>query len=412
MSSMPRPTGAIRGTATILVTYLGTAGLTAVLTLYLVRALGTTEYGIFALAMSVSGLMALAMDFGIGPSLGRFMAERVDDPPALAGIFAGALRLKLALGGVVVVALLVLAGPIARAYDAPDLEWPLRWLAVATLLQSVVLQVSSAFFAIDRSDVNLRMILAESVVELAASVVLVVAGGGAAGAAFGRVAGYAVGAAIGLVLTLRLLGRAAVAVHRRGGPRAASMSRYAAWLWLVGGAFTLFSTVDVLIIGAILGPTAVGAFSAPMRLVAVLTYPALALSNSVTPRLARSEAGNAEALVAALRWLLVFQPVIAVPLVVWAEPITSLLLGDGYGASVGVMRAMAPFVYLHGIAALLSLAANYLGDASRRLPWAVGTVLINVALDVATSPSSRREGWWSPPPPPASPSPCTRSAIC
>src|SRR4051794_12198650 len=366
---MQRRHGILKTAATVLATYAGTAGLTAVLTLVLVRVLGPEEFGVFSLAMGVAGLMALAMDFGIANSLSRFMAEQVGDRRALAAFLAGATRMKLVFGGVVVVALAVFAGPIANAYDEPSLEWPLRALAIATLLQSLVLQYSGAFFAVGEAGANLQMIITESVFELAASVSFVVVGAGAAGAAWGRAYGYAVGAAIGIALSVRLFGWGSTAVHRRGGRGMATMGRYALWLWLVNGAYVLFTQIDVLVIGAILGPAAVGAFSAPLRLTALLAYPALALSNAITPRLGKrdGEAPDPAVLERGFRWLMVIQGAMVAPLVVWAAPLVDLLLGDDYAASVGVMRAMSGFVFLQGLATLTSLAANYLGEAPRRL---------------------------------------------
>ena len=382
---MERREGVMRSTATVLLTYVGTAGFTAVLTLYLVRALGAEGFGIFSLAMGVAGLMSLVADFGIAASMSRFMAEAVGDRPRLARVFAAALRLKLALGGLVAVVLIAAAGPIAAAYDEPALVWPLRALAVASLMQSVLGQISGGFFAMGRTASNLRMVVVESMFELAASVAFVAAGAGAAGAAWGRATGYAVGTAFGLALMVRLLGGTALAVQRRGGARMTSMGRYAMWLWVVNGAYTLFSQLDLLAIGAILGPAAVGAFSAPLRLSALLAYPALAVANSVTPRIARrpGAAPDHRLIERALRWLTVLQGALLAPLVVWAQPIVSVLLGSDYGASVGVMRAMAPFVFLQGLATLVSLAVNYVGEARRRVPWAIAAVVINLAIDLA-----------------------------
>jgi O-antigen/teichoic acid export membrane protein len=54
--------------------------------------------------------------------------------------------------------------------------------------------------------------------------------------------------------------------------------------------------------------------------------------------------------------------------------------------STTVLRALAPFVFLSGFGTLVSLSANYLGEARRRLPVAVVTVLINLVLDLVLVP--------------------------
>jgi len=375
----------VRGAATVLLTYGCTAAMTAVLTLYLVRTLGPEDFGIFSLALGIAGLLALPMDFGIAASAARFMAERLGDRATLAALLAAGVRLKLLIGGAVAVALAALAEPVADAYGEPDLVWPLRALALATLMQSMMGLFSGAFFAVGQTAVNFRMVLAESAVELGASVALVAMGAGVAGAASGRAIGYVAGALVGLGLAVRLFGRAAAAAHRRGGPRMARMGRYAFTLWLVNGAYTVFSQIDLLLIGAILTTTAVGVFSAPLRLTLLLAYPGLAVANVLSPRVARrdGEPADGRAVAHGLRALIVVQALMLAPLLVWADPIVNVLLGADYDESVGVLRAMTPFIFLQGIAPLVSLSINYLGEARRRLPYAIGALGVNVAIDLA-----------------------------
>jgi O-antigen/teichoic acid export membrane protein len=63
-----------------------------------------------------------------------------------------------------------------------------------------------------------------------------------------------------------------------------------------------------------------------------------------------------------------------------------ILLGEEYGESVGVLRALAPFVFFTGLGALLSYAANYLGEARRRVPVAVGALVVNLVIDFTLIP--------------------------
>jgi O-antigen/teichoic acid export membrane protein len=364
-----------------------TATFTAGLTLYLVRALGPDEYGLFALAVGIGGLLLLPADFGISQSAARFIAESLGDEKAAGRILAGALRVKCITGGGVSLLLFASAGAIAAAYGEPALAWPLRAVALALFGQTVMALYSTAFLAFRRVSVNLRIVALESVAELTASVALVALGGGAAGAAFGRAAGYATGAAIALGFAIARLSPGVLRI-RKGTSPVRQMARYGSALLIVDGVYSLFSHIDVLLIGAILGSSSVGLFSAPLKLTALLHYPGLAVSNAISPRVARHADLRADvsAFVTALRYLVIFQAAIAGGIVVWAEPITQLLLGSGYGASAGVLRALAPYVFLQGLAPLLSVSVNYVGQARRRVPIAIAAVLINLAIDVVLIP--------------------------
>ena len=168
---------------------------TAGLTVFLVRRLGPAEFGVFALAFGVGTLLVLPADFGISQSTARFLAERRGDRDVAAAVLAGGLRLKLAATGLVGATLFAVAGPIADAYGAPGLLWPLRGMAIALLGQSLMGLYGNAFVALGRLSLNFRVVLSESAVEAAASVALVLLGAGASGAAFGRAIGYACGGA-------------------------------------------------------------------------------------------------------------------------------------------------------------------------------------------------------------------------
>jgi O-antigen/teichoic acid export membrane protein len=235
---------------------------------------------------------------------------------------------------------------------------------------------------------NLRIQVLESSVETGASIALVALGAGATGAMFGRAAGYLVGGAFALAITVRLVGRAAVKLGSGFGIDSRRIIRYAGPLMIVDGAYLVFSQIDAVLIGLLLNTTAVGLFQAPGRLITLLGYPGQALANAVAPRLARQQ-GNEPSLrplTSGIRYLIIVQAILVAPLLVWAGPIVDLLLGSRYGRSVEVLQILTPYVFLTGISPVVSLAANYLGIATRRIPIVLATVGMNVAIDIALIP--------------------------
>jgi O-antigen/teichoic acid export membrane protein len=398
-SSLPPPrTGAdaaaanesIRRNATFaFLTQIATSVFTAALTVFLVRALEPTGYGLFALALAISGLVAIVAELGITQSVSRFVAESRSRRSVATRVVADGLALKIVVAAAASIALFAAAGWIAEAYGEPRLTWPLRGMALALFGQSVMHLVRGIFIALARNAVNFRLVVAESAVETGASVALVLLGGGAAGAAFGRAVGYFVGAVLGVAVLAAVLGRGALAFRSFRWERARRMARYAGALAIVDGAFVVFGQVDALVVGAFRDTTAVGVYTAPLRFVVFLQYPGLAVANAVAPRLARSgtEEPAVAAFVRALRYLIVFQAILIPPLLVWAEPITDVLLGSGYEDSASVLRALTPFVFLSGIAPLVSLTANYLGEARRRIPIALATLAIDLVLALTLVPT-------------------------
>jgi O-antigen/teichoic acid export membrane protein len=374
--------GAARNTLFALLTQISTAVFTAGLTIFLVRELGPREFGLFSLAVSIGGLVLLPSDFGITGSAARFAAERRDDPEAVASLLSSALRLKLVIGGIVSVAMALLAAPIAEAYGEPSLTWPIRWLAIAVLAQGLVSFYRYQFNALRNASVGLRIVLGESVAECGASVVLVIAAGGAAAASAGRAIGYVFGALLAIGITVRRLGPRVLRRSRRLGEARRRLARYAGALFLIETAFAASVQIAPLMIGAFLGPREVGLFQAPSRLLVVVQYPAVAISQGVAPRMARTadHEPDVPTFAASLRFLVLLHALMVVPLLVWAEPIVDLVLGADYAASAEILQIWAPYIFVAGLANVLAVGLNYLGEARRRLPVSVIEVVLTLGL--------------------------------
>ena len=377
-----REGGAARNTLFALLTQIATAVFTAGLTIYLVRELGPTDFGLFSLAVSIGALLLLPSDFGISQSTARFLAEKRGDWPAVAALLADGLRLKVAISLVVSGALIAVAGPVADAYGEPALAWPIRWMAIAVVGQSLVAFFRYAFFALRDASLGFRIVLGESAVETGASVALVIAAGGAASASAGRAIGYAFGTLLAIAVTLRRFGWPAVRPRGRFGEATRRLARYAGALFAIETAFAASVQMAPLMIGGFFGPREVGLFGAPSRLLLVVQYVGLSVANGVGPRLARSEGHEPDVrtLAVSLRYLIVFQALVTAPLVIWADPIVDLVLGPGYERSADLLRLLGPFVFLSGLAAVLSTSVNYLGEARRRLPISVGELVLTTVL--------------------------------
>ncbi|MEA2440843.1 MAG: hypothetical protein QOH76_2267 [Thermoleophilaceae bacterium] len=360
------------------------AAATAALTLYLVRALGPTEFGALGIALGLGALVLLPGDFGISASAARFIAEHRGEWPVIGGLLRDAMRVKLVVTGLLAVAMFALAEPIADAYGAGALTWTLRGMAIAIFAQSFFMLFTSAFVALGRISLNLRLVTTESLVEVASATALVLLGAGAAGAAFGRAIGFSVAAGLGVALGIKAIGRSNL-FHGRapdGGSR--QILRYGGALMIIDGAYALLAPIGTLLLGALLNAKAVGVYSAPVRFIVFLHYPGLSIASAIAPRLARGRTTEPDvpALVSGLRWIILVQTVLVAPTVVWASPLADILLGEGYGRSADVLAALAPFTFMSGFAPLLSLSVNYMGEARRRVPIAVITLLLSAGLDV------------------------------
>jgi O-antigen/teichoic acid export membrane protein len=366
--------------------------LTAILTIFLGRELSAAQFGEFTFALGVITIATLLVDLGIGSATGRFVAERRDRPRAAAAVFRTAVRLKVLTGIPATVALFLLAGPICDTFGTSGAEWALRGCAIALFAQTMFNLFLGAFIALGKLRYNVLLAAIESVTEVSASIPLVLLGGTAAAAAFGRATGFSVGLLAAVVLARRTIHSPARWSRAEADGRSEVSSRrimgYAGPLLLVDAAFRVFASIDVLLIAALIGGDArIAAFGLPMRLTGFLEYPAAAVASAVAPRLTHRRTDDDVRLLAqSMRYLTIMQMLAAVPLLIWSEAIMDLLFGHKYPEAADVLRALAPFVVLSGIAQLTTLTVNYLGEAWRRVPIAVVMLATNVILDVILLP--------------------------
>jgi len=385
-AAAPRADSVRRNTAFAFASSVLSGAFTAVLTIFLVRALGPEDYGVFALAVTIVGLTLLVSNLGIAQATARFIAEARHDRAAVAELLSDAFRLRVAVTTAACVVVFGLASPIAAAYDTPALVWPVRILVVTVFAESLFGLFGQLTEAERRVSLYLRAIGIEATIETVASIGLVLAGFGVTGALAGRGGAYLFAVGYGFLLLARGgYGRPALLARSAG--NIGKIARYGSALMLVDAAYVLFVSIDVLLIGTILSVTAVGEFAAPGRMIAFLGYSGEAAASGVAPRLTRGrERPDVGALQRALRGLMLFQGVFIAPLLIWAVPLTDLVLGDQYPNSPAVMRAFAPYAFLVAISPVLARSVNYLGEARRRVPIAVAALLVNLVFDLVMLP--------------------------
>jgi O-antigen/teichoic acid export membrane protein len=367
------------------------AVLTAFLTIFLGRALSAAHFGDFTFALSVITIATLFADLGVASSSGRFLAERRDEPTSVAAVFRTALRLKLLVSIPASVALFWLAEPLCDVFGQGSAVWAVRGCAVVLFAQALFMLFQAAFIALGKLRYNLVLATAESVTEVLASVALVLLGAGATGAAFGRATGYAVAAAVGLLIARRTIGRLRSRERRRDeavvSPR--RIIGYAGPLFVVDVAFRVFWSIDVLLIAALVrGGAPIAAFGLSMRFAGFLDYFAAAVASAVAPRMARRRERDYERFLLAnsIRYLIIIQMLVTAPLLIWPDAIVHLIFGNKYPEAPAVLRALTPYVLLSGIAQITTLAVNYLGYARRRVPIAITMLTVNAVIDVTLLP--------------------------
>ena len=306
-------------------------------TAVLARLLTPDEFGVVGFATVVVAYLTVLRDLGLG---GALTQRRDDIEDAADTVFV----VNLLLGVLLALFTAILAPWVAGYFEDPRITSLLRVLGLTFVIQSlgtthlVLLQRDLAFSRKLIPDVG------QSAVRMVVSIAAAAGGLGIWALVIGQVAGVAASTALAWVvlpwrprmrLTRRLLG---------------PLTRFGAPLLGVDIVHAIAGNLDYLIVGKVLGATALGVYTLAYRLpellllgvVTVLSralFPALA---SVQEDLDRLRSGFLET----IRYVQMAVVPVGLGLMVAADPIVRVALGDDWLDVVPVVRILAAFALL------------------------------------------------------------------
>jgi O-antigen/teichoic acid export membrane protein len=361
-----------------------TWALAFVMTVMMPRYLGATGYGRLYLAVSITGIMSILVEFGLNTLVAREVSRQRDHATRY---LVNAALLKAVLW---VVACVIL-GVLVRVVDYPvETQLAIAILAVGVLLASE----SSLIVAVLQAHERIRWIAISTVVEKALYVGLGVTA---------LLLGYGVlvlatitvvGAAVGLLLDLWWFSR----LTRQSDVRAG-------WQGLeLGGLFVralpffsvaffgaVYFRVDVVILSLMRSDAVVGYYGAAYRLFQATYILPKAFLFALFPVFCRLSAREDDALAAAgqkgLDLLLLIGLPLALGICVLADEIVAVLYGSEFAASVPLLRTLSfgvALMYANGVFVQLLIAT----ERQRKLAVTAGVAaLLNIGINFMLIPT-------------------------
>ncbi|MEX0673995.1 MAG: oligosaccharide flippase family protein, partial [Gaiellaceae bacterium] len=358
----------------------------------IVDALGKERYGLWVFIGALTVYLGL-MDFGVGPAVIRFAALERGRRGDVAGLASTATAVYAAVGLVSAGLAVGLAWLVPELIEVPaELVWPAR---VATLLVAGTVLVrfpfvvgQSLLVAAQRFDVT-NVAGAASLVLYTALVVWLLPGSGS----LVLLAGLALAAAAFRYLTpLPWVPREYPGL--RVSPRLVTRGRtrellgFSWYSLLIQIAAKLVTSMDVIVIGVILGPEAAALYGVPSRLFGLGLSLGTVGTNIVFPAFSELEgraeyARQVDLLLVALRAGMALMAVVALPLALVPDLIIRGWIGPGFEDSTPVLVLLALALVAHQPANVLS---HYLSARARQRELAfvsLGVVSANLGLSIA-----------------------------
>ncbi len=366
------------------------------LLIFLTRYLKPADYGVYTIAVAFATLLGAGGNFGMGTALRKKLPEAHAERERILNVMGSAYFVSTLIALAISVAGVALSGTIASyVYHSAAMTWPLIVASLIVLLTVLFNVTMAALVGLDLIKESAASNIAYTVLQLIATVTLVVMGYGVLGA----VAGLAIGLAAAFVL-------AAAYLVRNGYARAIMPSRK------VIGELTGFSAPVVVanivasgtagfaiaFLGVFAGTAIVGSFGAAYKLGRIVELILTSTTFVLLPAFSKAFASEhlAKRISSIYGNSVYYMLLLLLPLIAWliaaATPLTRLLFSGAY-ASAPLYFAVIAVGTAAGI--IGSFAATLIisnGDTKRFMRYQVVVVVAEVAMLLVLTPLYKAVG--------------------
>lgn len=269
---MAVPRKVARGTLSLLANRLVILAVWFFLTPFMVSHLGHVNYGLWALIGSIVGYASL-LDLGIAASIVKFVAEHRarEEEAELRQMLATCLAVFLALGAAVTVAGVILAPFIPHIFNIPvDERGTASWaILVAAINAGLSLPLSipnAVLFGVQRLDLVAVSAIASIGLLAAATVTILLLGGGLVLLMLSTIPVSIFGAAISMWFLRRVAPEIHIGLHGVNRAAIRRLGSFSLPTFALEASGQLETSTDDIVIGAFLPVAAVGPYSVARRL--------------------------------------------------------------------------------------------------------------------------------------------------
>lgn len=388
----------IRGSSLLLLGRMIGLALDFVAQVLIVRYLEKTEYGAFALALSIVAIGATVCLLGLERTIGRFapIYQERGDLGRMWGTIVLIVTTVITLGVAVVIGTFALQGLIGGAVQNDLALAILLVMIVLSPLQALdhVLLAMIATFGSARSIFFQRYVVAP-VLQLSIVVALIVTGSGVQLLALGYVLAAAVGIGIYMVVLLRLLReQGLLAELRRERIRLPAREIFAFSIPLLASdvVFVLRGSMTIILLEVLRSTEDVAHFRAVLPIAIQNMFVATSFRLVFTPGASRLFARGDFAALNELYWqTAIWIAILAFPLfalgLAFGEPITVLLFGEPYRSAGTVLSILCIGYYVNGAIGFNQLLLRVFGRVRYLLSVDLVTSVVTVGASLLLIPA-------------------------
>ena len=341
--------------------------------IFIARLLGSDQYGLYTIVITVPLLIQIFRDWGIHFAMVRFTAQyRAENRIAeIRSVYLTGILFEVAVGLVLSLFSLFFADFLAtNIFNRPAIAPLIQLVSFSIFAGGLVTAATAAFTGYERLELNSVMLVFQSVSKTVIIIVLVVLGFGSSGAIIGYTAGTFIAAAIGVAL---------IGVIYRQLPKPSSlklelrayfstMMRYCLPLSFASFITTLLPQffAFLLPIHYVSDNVAIGNYGVAMNFVVLISFFIMPITATMFPAFSKLDSEkDRDSLENVFRFSvrygsLILLPVIAIVMSL-SEPAVATLFGDTY-QTAGLFLALLAIQYVFSAFGNLSLGALLTGQ--------------------------------------------------
>lgn len=368
------------------------------LTPFIIDRIGMEDYGLWALALAVSGMLGL-MDFGLATAAVKYVAEHTaqGDIEGRNRVISTLLTCYLSIGGVTLAIVSLYAFGAYDGSNAGEITGreDFRILCVMVGLMVALGFPLSLFRAALAGSGNMylsnvaEIIMTVSYTSLSALFLL--NGSGLAGLPVAQAIGMSMGLGMLVLLSYRKLDGLKLTLSFRGLKDSKALLAFSGWAFIANAAVLLIMRMDPILIKAMLPLSAVAIYAVAAKIAEYALLLNKQFSNALMPMISQAHGAGASntvqlVLTNGTRYLMALAMPMLVLIAIYAELLLTLWLGEGFADAVPVLQVLAVAV---GCSVLQLNAANVLAMTGRHrfVASSMGaSALVNLVVTVILLP--------------------------
>jgi len=353
----------------------------------LARLLGPEPFGVVALLLSFTSILAVLVDFGISPGIARYLAEQERPSRETIKVAARTLAVMVSVAFIFVTAF---AADFSNLLEAPFLTEFVPHICVILVSQVGIRFLGKLSEGLRNIDIYSKASLWGGWLPWGGALALGLGlGMSAESVLLGVTGGYLV-YVLGLSVTLY---RNMISRLPRESGAPIKVSRLAAYsIPMIASAvsFYIYTQSDVLLIQGYLGAEAVGVYSVVVRVAEAIRVPAAALGAAVAAFFPVYRSMGSKELaglyIKTLRVVLAFYLPVSVGFALVGPELLEILFGPSYEGSGPVVVWYALYIVAIAVASFASLSLDYMGYAKLRAVAVSISAVLNIGVNLLLIP--------------------------